>query len=310
MKKTVAICIGLLFAVISLPAQQPVKKAVVPARDTLEHSLLWEISGNQMAHPSYLFGTMHMLCAADAQLSDSLRYAIATVKQVYFELNLDNMMETLGGLQYLNMNDHLQLSDLMSESDYQRVKTYFEQNKTMLPFSMMQHLKPYFITALISESKFPCVEKDGMEQVIMKLAKKQSKPIRGLETVKFQASVFDSIPYKRQAADLVKLIDSSSTATDSSDQELADVYRRQDINKMQDLTAGEENMADYLDLLLYNRNRDWASRMPAIMRNGPSLFAVGAGHLGGEKGVIRLLRAAGFTVRSVKHRPGVEMLAN
>ena len=64
--------------------------------------------------------------------------------------NLDNMMETLGGLQYLNMNEHLQLSDLMSASDYQRVKTYFDQHKTMLPFSMMQHLKPYFITALIS----------------------------------------------------------------------------------------------------------------------------------------------------------------
>ncbi|MEP6724273.1 MAG: TraB/GumN family protein [Bacteroidota bacterium] len=50
--------------------------------------------------------------------------------------------------------------------------------------------------------------------------------------------------------------------------------------------------------------------MPAIMRDAPALFAVGAGHLGGEKGVINLLRKAGFTVRPMKHRPGLEMLVN
>jgi uncharacterized protein YbaP (TraB family) len=180
----------------------------------------------------------------------------------------------------------------------------------MLPLSMMERLKPYFITSLIAESKFPCVEKDGMEQVIMKEAKKDNKPINGLETVQFQASVFDSIPYKRQAKDLLKMIDSAGVAGDSSDTQLVEVYRKQDLNKMQELTADEEGMGEFLDLLLYNRNASWAKKMPAIMRDAPALFAVGAGHLGGERGVINLLRKAGFTVRAVKHRPGLEMIAN
>ncbi|MEO5681051.1 MAG: TraB/GumN family protein [Chitinophagaceae bacterium] len=286
------------------------KPAAKQSPAALENTLLWEIGGNHLSKPSYLFGTMHLLCAQDAQLSDSLRLAIAGVKQVYFEIDMDNMMEMMGALKYLNMNNNTQLSDLLSEDEYQRVKDYFKKNKTMLPFSMMEHLKPYFVTSLISESKFPCAEKDGMEQVIMTAAKKDHKPINGLETVQFQASVFDSIPYKRQAKDLLKMIDSSGVVGDSSDLQLVEVYRKQDLNRMQELTADEEGIAEYLDLLLYNRNANWVTKMPAIMRDAPSLFAVGAGHLGGEKGVISLLRKAGFTVRPMKHKPGPEMELN
>jgi uncharacterized protein len=278
----------------------------------LENTLLWEISGNHLSKPSYLFGTMHLLCAADAQLSDSLRFSIASVKQIYFEIDLNNMMaNAIGMMKVINMNNNTKLSDLLTEDEYGRVKDYFKKNSTMLPFSMMEHMKPYFITSLISESKFPCEEKDGMEQVIMKEAKKDNKPTNGLETVEFQASVFDSIPYKRQAKDLLKMIDSSGVAgSDSSDLQLVDVYRKQDLNKMQELTADEEGMGEYLDLLLYSRNRNWVKKMPAIMHDAPALFAVGAGHLGGELGVINLLRKAGFTVRPMKHKPGLQMEAN
>ena len=312
--KKIPVIVLLIVAVINVPAQKTAvyKKNAKekPSPVLLENTLLWEISGNHLTKPSYLFGTMHLLCAADAQLSDSLRFAISNAKQIYFEIDLDNMMETLGAMRYLNMNNNTKLSDLLTEDEYQRVKDYFTKNKTMLPLSMMERLKPYFITSLIAESKFPCVEKDGMEQVIMKEAKKDNKPINGLETVQFQASVFDSIPYKRQAKDLLKMIDSAGVAGDSSDAQLVEVYRKQDLNKMQELTADEEGMSEFLDLLLYNRNASWAKKMPAIMRDAPALFAVGAGHLGGEKGVINLLRKAGFTVRPVKHRPGLEMIAN
>ena len=312
--KKISVIIFLVVAALSASAQ----KAVVAKKNAkekqsplvLENTLLWEISGNHLAKPSYLFGTMHLLCAADAQLSDSLRYAISNAKQIYFEIDLDNMMETLGAMRYLNMNNNTKLSDLLTEEEYARVTAYFKKNKTMLPMSMMERLKPYFITSLISESKFPCAEKDGMEQVIMKEAKKDQKPINGLETVQFQASVFDSIPYKRQAKDLLKMIDSAGVAGDSSDIQLVEVYKRQDLNKMQELTADEEGMREFLDLLLYNRNANWVKKMPAIMRDAPALFAVGAGHLGGEKGVINLLRKAGFTVRPMKHVPGLEMMVN
>ena len=313
MYKMVLVVVTLMTGFL-LAAQPSAKKMgganAQPTSPMLANTLLWEISGRQLSHPSYLFGTMHLLCKDDAQLSNSLRTVIAQAKEIYFELDLDNMMETLGGLRYLNMNNGTKLSELLSADEYQRIKDYFKKNGSMLPFNMMEHLKPYFITALISESKFPCPEKDGMEQAIMKQAKKDNKPINGLETIQFQASVFDSIPYTRQAKDLLKMIDSSGTGTDSSDNQLVEVYRQQNLNKMQELTTDEVGMQDYLDLLLFNRNRNWVKKMPSIMQQGTVLFAVGAGHLGGAKGVIQLLQQAGYTVRPMEHKPGPESLFN
>src|SRR5450432_2555850 len=116
----------LIMLCVNLSAQKAVVKNTTAKEKqppvVLENTLLWQISGNHITKPSYLFGTMHLLCAADAQLSDSLRFAIANVQQVYFEINLDNMMEMLGAIRYLNMNNNTQLSDLLTEDEYKRVK--------------------------------------------------------------------------------------------------------------------------------------------------------------------------------------------
>jgi uncharacterized protein YbaP (TraB family) len=68
---------------------------------------------------------------------------------------------------------------------------------------------------------------------------------------------------------------------------------------MQQSDAG---MSEYMDLMLYDRNRRWVKQMPDIMRPaGNTLFAVGAGHLPGDQGVISLLKKAGFTVKPLKN---------
>src|SRR5262245_17419235 len=95
----------------------------------LKNTLLWEITGPDQSTPSYLFGTMHLLCPEDAQLSDSLRYSIESTKQVYFEIDMDDMMETMSALKYLNMNDNIKLSDLLAPDEYKRVRTYLNTHK-------------------------------------------------------------------------------------------------------------------------------------------------------------------------------------
>ena len=39
--------------------------------------------------------------------------------------------------------------------------------------------------------------------------------------------------------------------------------------------------------------------MEKAMQAKPTFFAVGAGHLGGEKGVLNLLKKQGYTVKAV-----------
>jgi uncharacterized protein YbaP (TraB family) len=263
------------------------------------NTLLYEISGKGLEAPSYLFGTMHILCADDAKLSPAMKKIIKETGQVYFEIDMDNLQEMMGALQYLRMNDGKQLSDLLTEEEYDRVKKYFEKNKTMLPFSMMSRFKPYFISSLIGEQMMTCEKKNGMETLIMSESRQYDKEIRGLETTKFQAGIFDSIPYDKQAKDLVNYIDSIDNYKDITEQ-LVVTYRDQNLQQLDSLMhKSDPGMEQYMGLLLYDRNKNWVKQMPAIMAAKPTLFAVGAGHLPGEQGVIKLLRKAGYTVKPV-----------
>lgn len=264
-------------------------------------TLLWEVTGNGLARPSYLFGTMHILCASDAKLSSNLKTIIKNTGEIYFEIDMDNMAELMGAMKYLRMNDGVKLSDLLKPEEYERVKDYFDKNKTLLPFSMMNRFKPYFISSLIGEKMMTCEKKNGMEELIMRESKQYDKEIRGLETTEFQASIFDSIPYDKQAKDLIAYIDSIDTYKDVT-MEMVDVYRAQDLERMDSLIKkSDPGMESYMDLLLYDRNRRWVEKMPSIMKNGQTLFAVGAGHLPGDQGVIKLLIKKGYTVKPMNN---------
>lgn len=276
-----------------------VKKEVASVADN--NTLLWQISGKGLKTPSFLFGTMHVLCADDAKLSEGLRNAIRDSKQIYFEIDMDNMQELMGALKYLRMNNGEKISDLLTKEEYDRVKTYFDNNKSQIPFSMMNRFKPYFVSSLIGEQLMTCEEKNGMESVIMKESKTYHSEIKGLETTEFQASIFDSIPYQKQAKDLVAYIDSIDHYRQMTT-EMVDVYLKQDLNKLDVLMQESDiGMQQYMDLLLYGRNRRWVKQMPQIMAGGSTLFAVGAGHLPGKLGVISLLKKAGYKVTPLKN---------
>ncbi|HTQ65448.1 MAG TPA: TraB/GumN family protein [Puia sp.] len=267
----------------------------------MEHTLLWKISGKNLKKPSYIFGTMHILCAEDAKLSNSLKKVIGNCDEVYFEINLDDMSGMMKSLQFMRMNDSKKLSDLLGKDDYQKVKDYFEKQGPVLPFSMLERFKPLLISSLIEEQDLDCKTTNGMELIIMKEAHIQQKKIGGLETAEFQAGLFDSIPYEKQARDLVNYIDSMDIYKKMT-AELADVYRKQDLEKIDDLTRnGDATVGNYLDLLLYGRNRRWADSLDSMLPGKSLLIAVGAGHLPGDQGLISLLRKKGYFVSPVKN---------
>lgn len=269
-------------------------------KDTLAKSLLWRISGKKISRPSYLFGTMHVLCAEDARLSDSLKMAIRQTDLIYFEINLDDIMGMMQSLKYMRMLDNQKLSDLLDSSDYRKVKSYFEKQGSILPFSMLERFKPLLISSLIEENGLDCNTTNGMELVIQKEAHQLSKKILGLETAAFQAGLFDSIPYEQQAKDLVNYIDSMDFYKKTT-KELVDVYRAQDLDRIDELTkTGDAGMTNYIDLLLWGRNRKWVDSLQPILASKSVLIAVGAGHLPGDKGLIRLLQKAGYILTPVK----------
>jgi uncharacterized protein YbaP (TraB family) len=282
--------------------KKPPVKAKVPAKPKTipvnpDNSLLWEISGGGLTEPSYIYGTMHIVCSEDAKMSEGLKNAVKKSRQVFFEVDLDNMDEMMSILKYARMNDGLKISDLVTPVEYSRLEDYFKKNKSPLPFAMMSRFKPYFITALISEDIMSCKEKSSIEQIIMTEARDNEKDVQGLETIEFQASIFDSIPYEKQARDLVMYVDSIDKFKQTT-LDMVDLYRKQDISNMDSLMEkSDPGMMEYMDMLLYDRNKRWAGQIPEQMFVKSTLFAVGAGHLGGSKGVLNLLKQQGFTVK-------------
>ncbi len=266
-----------------------------------DKSLLWKISGNGLSRPSYLFGTIHMLCKDDAALSDSMKSIIARSDEVYFEVDMDNMAEMLGVMKQMKMRGDTTLKDLLSDTDYVKVKKYFEINSSMLPFSMLETYKPILAASLMQQSSFKCAS-TAMEQVIMEEAKQHHKKIEGLETMGYQASVLDQIPYQMQAQQLVKFIDDTDNGKDDNKEfdDMMQAYREQDLDKLEKiLNESDIGTSSYTDVLLYQRNRNWVEKLKTLLPAKSVLIAVGAGHLPGDKGVLNLLRKAGFKVTAV-----------
>jgi uncharacterized protein YbaP (TraB family) len=203
----------------------------------------------------------------------------------------------------MKMNGDTTLSDLVSPSEYQKIKTFFNSQKSILPFAMMEKYKPMLTASTLMQSTMECDNAVAMEQLIMTEAKKEGVKIKGLETMAYQMSIFDSIPYKLQAQQLVQYVNDYGKNDDGKEfEELITAYRNQELQKLEDLTKkGDASLDQFADVLLYNRNRNWVNKMETLMPEKSVVIAVGAGHLPGEFGVIKLLRKAGYKVEPVKN---------
>jgi uncharacterized protein len=291
-----------LLLVIGLPAQTPDAAPV--------NSLLWRISTPDNATASYLFGTIHMIPAEDYFLTEGTKTALATAEKVYFEIDMREMNDPMALMPVMNrimMNNDTTLEDLLTVAQYDSMAAHFES--IGMPFFLLKRMKPMFLTAMISEDMNPeggfgSGEIKSYEMELMAMAEADDKEIGGLETIEFQLGLFDAIPYQVQAQMLYDAIIAEQTGGAASFDQMVDMYKAQDIEGMVKIMGEDGNMpgglGGYEDILLDKRNASWITPMQELMAEGPVFFAVGAGHLGGPRGVITLLREAGYTVEPVR----------
>ena len=263
-----------------------------------DNSLLWEITGKGI-QPSYLFGTFHLMCKEDINLGNSLKEIIKNADEIYFEVDMDDMAATVGAMTFMKMKNDTSLSDLYTPDEFNKIERYFKDSLNM-PFIFLKTLKPMLLQALVYPKMMACKTMSGMDQALVEVAKSYDKEILGLETYAFQASIFDSIPYKTQASELLKMLDSMTTTRNTFDSMLT-IYKSQNIAAIDDFTAEEFNTGNMREILLNNRNRNWVKMLPEILRKKRLFIAVGAGHLGGKDGVIALLQKEGYTVRPIEN---------
>lgn len=263
----------------------------------LERSLLWKISGNGLKEASYVFGTIHITC--DDSLPAKTIKALNETKQLYLELDMDDpsmQQSMMGGMM---MKEGKTLTSLSSAEDFAIVDDFL---KKQLGYSaqMFNTIKPFMISAMLYPKMIDC-EMQSVEGSLMKISKEQNEEILGLETVQEQLAVFDAIPYEVQMNELVKTAKNNLENDKKEMDSMLRIYKSEDINAMVVLIRESENeiSSKFEGPLLSDRNKRWIPKIIKIASEKSTLFGVGAGHLGGENGVIQLLRKAGYTVEAV-----------
>ena len=302
MRFTITLLVFFLLSGFNLAAQ-----SLAPT--TTDTTLLWRISDNGLEKASYLFGTIHMIPADDYFLPATVESALAASDRVAFEIDtreMENPATIFGLMGKMNMLNDTTLADLLTKEEYAMVTEHFE--KAGLPMMLFERMKPMFLSAMIGQDLKDLAGGFGganatksYEIELTNIAKTGKKEILGLETIDFQLSLFDSIPYTVQADMLVSAINSESDpAADDQFAQMVDMYKRRAVAEMASMISEESSdSGNFEELLLTKRNISWIAPMQELMAKGTTFFAVGAGHLGNDKGVIALLRSKGYSVEPV-----------
>ncbi|TAH05678.1 MAG: TraB/GumN family protein [Sphingobacteriales bacterium] len=290
----------LIACLLSLFACSSSKKTttVTPPKDevVIENALLWQVSGKGLSSPSYVYGTIHIICKEDFQFSGTLKEKFREAKNIYLELDMDdpNMMMKMASL---SMMKGQSMKDLMSPADYTYLSAYVKDSLGM-PMMLFNKMKPITLMSLLYTKALPCSASESYEQTMVTMAKQQKKDIKGLEKIEDQMAVFDKIPDSVEAKMILDMIKNMPEQKVQFAQMVA-AYKKEDLRSLSNAMSESPEWKGFEDIMLSNRNKNWIPVMETAMKESTTLFAVGAGHLYGKEGVINLLRATGYTVTPV-----------
>ena len=271
---------------------------------TSNAQLLWKVSGNGLQKPSYLFGTHHV---ADQTICDGIKGfndAYNSIEQLYGEVDtekMNSMATQLKMLTHMKMPKGQTLSSLYTE-DQLKIVDEFVTSVLGVGVKSFDSYKPVMVSSslqvFIAMKIYPDFNAEkAIDSHMQAMAKKDKKEVGGLETIDFQINMLYNEPLEKQAADLLEMAEKSKEAEEDIIV-LTELYRQQDLAKMWELML-EDTEPEDLETMLYGRNRNWVEQMKNIMPSASAMFVVGAGHLPGDQGLIKLLENEGYTLEPV-----------
>ena len=262
------------------------------------NTLLWEISGNGLNEPSYLFGTLHMTCKEDFLLSESVKQKFASSKQIYLELDMDDPQLQGKMMQQMQLAGKETLKNKLGESNFKKLDSFLQKEMSM-NLVMFDKLKPMMVMGLLAQRLLPCATMESYDLNFVEMASEQKKELLGLEKVEEQIGVFDAIPDSLEIRSIMNMVNDFD-AQKKEFTRMSAIYKSQDLEALYQLMVESPEMMGSQELLLDRRNRNWIPVMESAMKNSSTFFAVGAGHFGGSQGVLELLRNKGYKVKGIK----------
>lgn len=260
------------------------KTQAQPQSPKLENSLLWEVSGNGLSKPSYLYGTIHMICSSDYFLTDKTKRAFESSEKLMLEINFSDPKE-MSQMQQLAMGKE-PLSKKLTPEQLAKLDDILKKT-TGMTVKQVDSFSLLTVMSLISMKTFGCADLKFYEMEFIEQAKKRNIEIGGLESVKDQFVILENA-YTND--EIIAMLDESVPEETAK---LVSTYKAENIESLYDITTDERFTSKKTKkIILDERNLNWVKSMAELIRKQSVFFAVGSAHLGGEFGVINLLRKA------------------
>lgn len=262
-----------------------------------QKGLLWQVTGNGLKKPSYVYGTMHVSQKIAFHLGDSFYIALSKSDIVALEQDLDSVIHRwITESEFENPED---ADKVYPRNIYSFLNLYnftlSSYNKELIERKLSAEARE--VNYLLQRGDQDDFEEDAwLDLYIYQIAKKLGKGFTGVEGYE-------------ESRDLVKK--SQKEPKDAKKkkpkrfnyklrQQIAEAYRKGDIYMIDSIDRMTES-EHYLEYMLYKRNANMVRRMDSIMRLGKTLFTgVGCSHLPGTKGVLQMLIDKGYKVRPVQ----------
>lgn len=266
--------------------------------------LLWKVSGNGLAKPSYLFGTHHLVDKDQIKNVDKIIDMSKQADAVVGEMDMPDPASAQMKMMQAGMLTGTTLKELLSPEDYQLADNEFQQlmGAGMTQLGMMKPilLETIYQGIVFMQAYGMTKQPEAIDAVLQKTAKDNNKKVIGLETLDQQMDILlNSISVKRQAEILIKDIKEKQKMTNEL-LELTDAYKKEDLVKIEAIDKADDSMTpEEKKPIVSNRNDAWMKQLPELIKGQSCFVAVGVLHLIGNSGLITQLKKAGYTVEAV-----------
>lgn len=267
--------------------------------------VLYKISGNSAKSPSYIFATNKIVGIEFLDSVPNLLRCFSQCKVVLTEFAMQDY-EALATLRVAALlPDSIRLDRYYTTEEYQKIDETMQLTLGM-GMDKLCRMKPSYLTAMYrNELLHKWLDYDdqrSMEAFYQAIASDKGIPVRAIDDIgETMYMLFDREPFHWQCKELLQIIDYPEREV-RQERTIAAMYRMGRLTDIAYLLVSPDNQStqSYSDYQIYAaRNKEWVKRLRDYLVEGGAFITLDAIYLGGEKGLLEQLRAAGYRVRSV-----------
>ena len=266
---------------------------------SIDAQLLYKVSGNGLEKASYIVG-IHKLINPQGVVQQiaGIKEAMIATDQMYFESAPDSASYIL---EMRTLADGKSLKDVLTPEQYGKLNAFLKKYEgvglesphvqkrygKLTPIAMKGELEKLLFVANHMSEYDPT---HTFNEYFVVQAKANREPTGGLTDIRDQVAHLKKLPLQRQATILMDFIEHEDAQLGNMDK-VAIAFEKQDVDALAKVHPANSEMTRIL--------MQWSARMPQVMKTS-TLFIVDATKLGGEEGLLNLLKKAGYTVEGVR----------